>query len=202
MVYICVMHRKRKKRLREPERGPDFRDGDGGTGRKGGRGRSGSRNASRGKQGKGTVWWTGKGKGKERARSRSQSRPRGTEGLKNIELGPAAARSLLESGGLGTSGGAVSGSESFAEGYDVSGPLQGGRCRRLDEGVRAQGEWRRGRAKMICRGQKGAVGGGYGGKGWSQCGCGQEKKRLGYGVIMKSLDWCREEIGFWQLSYL
>ena len=147
------MHRKRKKRLREPERGPDFRDGDGGTGRKGGRGRSGSRNASRdasrGKQGKGTVWWTGKGKGKERARSRSQSRPRGTEGLKNIELGPAAARSLLESGGLGTSGGAVSGSESFAEGYDISGPLQGGRCWRLDEGVRAQGEWRRGRAKKI-----------------------------------------------------
>ena len=25
---------------------------------------------------------------------------------------------------------------------------------------------------------------------------GRKKKRLGYGVIMKSLDWCREEIGF------
>lgn len=25
---------------------------------------------------------------------------------------------------------------------------------------------------------------------------GLKKKRLGYGVIMKSLDWCREEIGF------
>lgn len=81
----------------------------------------------------------------ERARSRSQSRPRGTD----IELGPAAARSLLKSGGLGTSRGAVNGSESFAEGYDVSGLLQGGRCRGLDEGVRAQGEWRRGRAKKI-----------------------------------------------------
>ncbi|KAK3177066.1 hypothetical protein OEA41_008393 [Lepraria neglecta] len=139
----------RKKRLRELERGPDFRDGDGGTGRKGGWGRSGSRDASRGKQGKGAVWWTGKGKGKGRARGGSQCRPRGIEGLKNIELSPAAARSLLESGGLGTSRGGVNGSESFAEGYDVSGPLQGGRRRGLDEGVRAQGEWSQGRAKKI-----------------------------------------------------
>lgn len=66
MVYICVMHRKRKKRLREPERGPDFRDGDGGTGRKGGKGRSASRDASRTQVGanKGRELFGGRGKAK------------------------------------------------------------------------------------------------------------------------------------------
>lgn len=39
-------------------------------------------------------------------------------------------------------------------------------------------------------------GGGYGERGGVNVDVGREKKRLGYGVIMKSLDWCREEIGF------
>ena len=48
-------------------------------------------------------------KGKEKERGRSGSRRRGgIEGLENIEMGPAAARSLIESGVLTPSGGLTS----------------------------------------------------------------------------------------------
>ncbi|KAL2047298.1 hypothetical protein N7G274_001318 [Stereocaulon virgatum] len=131
LIYVCIMHRKRKRRMWELERGPGFEEGD-----------------ASGK-GKGSVgfWWRekrnrmgggiGKGKGKVRVgsrsmdRRRSQSRPKGIEGLESIELGPAATRTLFESGGggLGTSRGVGS----VAEGILQEGRREGG-----DRGARGQ----------------------------------------------------------------
>ena len=71
-----------------------------------------------------------KGKGRENGRGRSRSRKRGgIEGLENIEMGPAAARSLIESGILihtaeVTSTGALGEEKRFEGGeYRMSGGL-------------------------------------------------------------------------------
>ena len=114
------MHRKRKKRLAELEKGPDFVDERGRKG-KGSRSRSRSRGLS----------LKGRWKGKERERGRgSGSRRRdGIEGLENIEMGPAVARSLIESGVLNPTAGVTStggvGEEKRFEGgeYRMSGGL-------------------------------------------------------------------------------
>ncbi len=69
------------------------------------RGRKGKRSRSR------SLSLAGRWKGKERERGRGRSGSRrrgGIEGLENIEMGPAAARSLIESGVLTATGGVTS----------------------------------------------------------------------------------------------
>ncbi len=118
LIYIFRVHRKRKKRLAELEKGPDF---------VGDRGKRGKRGRSRGVSLVG-MW---KGKERERGRGRSGSRRRGgIEGLENIEMGPAVARSLIESGVLNPTAGVTStgglGEEKRFEGgeYRMSGGLR------------------------------------------------------------------------------
>ncbi|MCJ1458951.1 hypothetical protein MMC28_009328 [Mycoblastus sanguinarius] len=72
---------------------------------------------------------------KRRSRSKGSRRRRGIEGLEGVELGPAAARSLVESGGLGLSREGVGRGGDAGEGrgrgrgeYEMSGGLQGREC--------------------------------------------------------------------------
>ncbi|KAK0511588.1 hypothetical protein JMJ35_006161 [Cladonia borealis] len=116
LIYIYRVHRKRAKRLAELEKGPDFVDERRRMGK-------GSRSRSRG------LSLKGRWKGKERERGSVSRRRGGIEGLENIEMGPAVARSLIESGVLNPTAGVTStggvGEEKRFEGgeYRMSGGL-------------------------------------------------------------------------------